>query len=69
VRPDLDIDLAAYLISEMSIRLEDFIEQRFDFSYAEVLAQRRDRLPVPRDRLEEVADSFLAIIRDGVKSG
>lgn len=69
IRVGLDLELAAYLISEMSIRLEDFIEERFSFSYAEVLAQRRDRLPVPRDRLEEVADSFMQLIRLGVQSG
>lgn len=68
LRVDIDLSLASYLLSEMSIRVEDFLEHRFRFSYEEVLATEQKTLPVPAEDVERTADSFIDLLRYGFGS-
>lgn len=68
IRVDLDIDLAGYMLSRLSIGLEDYIQDRYQFSYAQVLSERRASLPVPREELERVTDSFIDLVRLGLET-
>jgi len=67
LRKDLDVELAAYLIAHLSIEFEDFLGDKYHFSYHEVLVKEMESLPIPPDELKECTELFIGFILSGLE--
>lgn len=66
VRDDIDIDLSAFIVTEVSIDLEDYLAQAFGFSYEEVLAKGEKEYPVSEHVLEDYTNRVIQFFRRGI---
>jgi AcrR family transcriptional regulator len=63
----VSLDLAAFCITQLSIDIEDYLSSLFGFSYAEVLKEGGESLPVPADELEKIIDQLIDFFKHGIQ--
>ena len=68
VRRDLDLELAALFVNELTLALEDILGERCGFSYGELLAAGDSRLPVGEGELRQLVDTLIEMLRCGLES-
>ncbi|MCX7771799.1 MAG: TetR/AcrR family transcriptional regulator [Clostridia bacterium] len=66
IRNDLSDDLIAFIISYLSVDIGDYIEKKFDFSYAEVLNEGKGVLPIPLEELDKVLTDLCEVLKYGL---
>jgi AcrR family transcriptional regulator len=67
LRQDLDIETAARLIIHLSIEFEDFLGDKYDFSYRDVLDRELSSLPIPAEDLKTDTRQFVRLILTGLE--
>lgn len=66
IRDNIDLDLAAFYISNTSIDLEDYISDKYGFSYDIVLAEGKGKLPISDSELEKIIDQLINLFERGL---
>lgn len=67
VRDDIDVDLSAFIVTEISIHLEDYLAQTFGFSYEKVLAKGKKEYPVSKQVLEDYTKKVIQFFQKGME--
>ncbi len=68
VRKDVDLDLMAFCVSQLSIDLEDYLSNKFNFSYGDMLKNGREEFPVSHDKVEEILEELITFFKRGLKA-
>ncbi|MFP4383477.1 MAG: TetR/AcrR family transcriptional regulator [Spirochaetia bacterium] len=67
LRDGLDIETAALLIIHLSIEFEDYLGDKYNFSYRDVLDRELYSLPVPPEDLKNETRQFIRFILAGLE--
>jgi len=67
IRTELNRDLAVFCVDGCITLLDEFIEEKFGFSYEEVLERGESSLPVEETALAEIVDDFLDMLAKGLQ--
>jgi len=65
VRTDIDIDLIAFTICQLTTNLEDYMRVKFDFDYRDLIGKASRNLPISDKKLEYIVDELIEIFKDG----
>lgn len=66
IREDVDLDMAAFVISYMSVDIGEYLAEKYNFSYSEILKKKIKALPVTDEQLSEELDKLINIYRRGI---
>jgi AcrR family transcriptional regulator len=66
IRDDINLDFAAFIISYLSVDIGDYISEKYDFSYADILKSKAGKLPVTDEQLSEVLDDLIEFFKRGI---
>lgn len=69
VRESIGPDFTAFVLHQISIGLEDYLERSFGFSFEEVLREEEPVIPVEQEQLESIIDEFVRFVRRGIGAG
>ncbi|PKM71851.1 MAG: hypothetical protein CVU91_11900 [Firmicutes bacterium HGW-Firmicutes-16] len=68
IRKDINIKLAAFIISYLSVDVGEYIGEKYGFSYLSVLKSKLPNVPISDNQLEEVLDELIDFIKRGIAS-
>jgi AcrR family transcriptional regulator len=67
IRRDIDMDLASFCVSQISIDLEDFMSAKYGYSYSDILKESRDSLPITSRQVDETLEDMIGFFRRGLE--
>lgn len=67
IRKDIDLDLASFCISQITIDMEDYMSAKYGFSYSQVLQEGKNALPMTKDQLESTVDDMIKFFQNGLE--
>jgi AcrR family transcriptional regulator len=68
IRRDIDTEFIAFLISRLSVSLQDYISIKYNFSYHDIVTRGSGELPVSREDIEKVLDDLILIFKTGIEA-
>ncbi len=68
LRSDIDSKLLSFLVSRLSITLIDFVTEKYDFSYQELIENNINKMPIPDQKLEDILDDFIVVLKKGLQN-
>jgi len=68
IRNGVNIKLAAFIISYLSVDVGEYIGEKFGFSYFSILESKAPKMPVSDNQLEEVLDELIDFFKRGIAS-
>ncbi len=67
IRDDLNHKLISFLISRLSIVLIDYVAEKYDFTYLDLIKKGENKLPLPEKELEDILEQFISVFLEGFK--
>jgi AcrR family transcriptional regulator len=67
IRNDLNHKLISFLISRLSIVLIDYVAEKYDFTYLDLIKKGENKLPLPEKDLEDILEQFISVFLEGFK--
>ena len=67
IRNDLNHELLSFLISRLSIVLIDYVSEKYDFTYLDLIKNGENKLPLPEKELEDILEQFITVFLEGFK--
>ena len=68
LRSDIDSKLLSFLVSRLSITLIDFVTEKYDFSYQELIKNNINKMPIPDQELEDILGDFIVVLKKGLQN-
>ena len=68
IREDVDLNMAAFIISYLSVDIGVYLAQKYKFSYLEILKKQDKVLPITDEQLSEELDKLINFYRKGIGS-
>lgn len=66
IRTDIELDLIAFIISQLSVDIGDYITDKFNFTYTQMI-NGQGKLPITDEQLEEVIDDLIKFFKNGLE--
>lgn len=66
IRKDVNIKLAAFIISYLSVDIGEYLGEKFGFSYFSILKAKDGKMPVSDNQLEQVLDEVIEFFKRGI---
>jgi len=68
LRSDIDSKLLSFLVSRLSITLIDFVTEKYDFSYQELIKNNINKMPISEQELKDILDDFIVVLKKGLQN-
>ncbi len=66
IRKDVNVDLASFIISYLSVDIGEYIGNKYGYSYHSVLQSQTGQMPVTDKQLEDILDELIDFFKRGI---
>lgn len=66
IRQGVDLDLAAFIISYVSVDVGDYLAAKYNYSYLSILRAKSGKLPMSEGELDAVLDQLVEFYKRGI---
>lgn len=68
IRSDIDSQFLSFLVSRISLTLIEYVAEKYDFSYRELIEKNINKMPIPDQELEDILADFLKVLKSGLEN-